>query len=129
MTTSRQPSRSLNDRSAKAIVVPPAIGLASDVREAADLAHRRQPADAGREREAGLGQLEGLAHAIDLELERGEQAPAGLDAAGIDFGLRQLAVAVGVESEASLEGRNLRLVDHDVEAGSGRSRCGRPRSG
>ena len=84
-------------------------------RELAHDAHRVQATDAVREGEPCLVEGERAPRSVNGERQARLERRAGRRAPGVGFGVGDLAVAVGVEAEACLEGRDLRLVDHDVE--------------
>ncbi len=83
--------------------------------EATHHPHRGEAADAGREREPRLVEDERLGGTVDGQAEVGSELLAGRLATDIRLVVGYLAVAVGIEPEARLEGRDLGLVDDDVE--------------
>ena len=90
-------------------------------RRAAPRTRTRAASSTARRRPGGKvspASVEGRAPArvaVDAQRERRRERLAGGDAPGVGLGVGDLAVAVGVEVEARLEGRDLRLVDDDVE--------------
>ena len=74
-----------------------------------------RPPTPGRECQAGLGQREVRCDAADRQSQRRLETVAGGDPPGIGLLVGDLAVAIGVEVETRLEGRDLGLVDDDVE--------------
>ncbi len=74
--------------------------------------------------EPGLDHGERLGGAVDRQRERRRELLAGGASTGVGLGVGDLAVAVGVEVEPCLEGRDLGLVDDDVEEDPVRARPG-----
>ena len=115
MTISRQPSRSANDVSAKSTAAPARERRVERGREPAHDAHRVQATDPGREGQPGLVEGERAPRSVDGQRQARLERRACGRAPGVGLGVGDLAVAVGVEAEACLEGRDLGLVDDDVE--------------
>ena len=72
------------------------------------------PTPAGKVRPASVSG-ERRAAPVDHEARAIGGASRRRHPAGVGLGVGDLAVAIGVEVEAGLEGRDLRLVDDDVE--------------
>ena len=110
--------------------VAAAIGVGQVDAVLADEPHRGQTTDARRERQAGVGRGRGPgATPPTVRSSDGVRPSHAVDAAGVGLGVGDLAVAVGIEGEARLEGRDLRLVDDDVEEDRDPARPGSRRSG
>ena len=75
----------------------------------------RPPTPGGNVRPASSRTSAGRAPSTVSVEDRGRATSHAVDAAGVGLVVGDLAVAVGVEAEAGLEGRDLGLVDDDVE--------------
>ena len=83
--------------------------------ERAHLAHRRQATGAQRERQARFGEAEVERSAIDRQGDRPADLVAGCQATSLDLVVGHGPVPVQIEILTRLEGRDLGVIDHDVE--------------
>ena len=114
---SRQPSRSAWDRSLNSIsVAGRQRRRAGRRRRCTRAASSRGPAAPGGKRQAGGDRARGRAAApVDGQGQRAGEDRTGGDPLGLGLVVGDRAVAVGVDPELLLEGRDLGLVDDDVE--------------